>query len=178
MRHIRHILIIVLALVMQACETDIPEIDNTPPEFTFRIIGDGLEYVFDKDDDYDNIQFNLKNGAKYDFIYTGSDDGGVELIRWQLPISDYIEFDSSIPAPWQDNVTGLSRTIQWNGDSSNPLTGFILSGTFEANGELVSDTFRFFVSDFGGETGDTNTVSKQLNILIGNQDTEIVELQN
>lgn len=178
MQHIRHILIIVLILVLQGCETDIPETDNTTPEFTFRIAGDGFEHVFEIDDDYGNIQLNLKNGASYDFIYTGSDDGGVSLIRWQVPISNYIEFDSSIPAPWQDELTGLSRTIQWNGDPSNPLTGFILAGTFEANGELVSDTFRFFVSDFGGESGDPNTISKQLNLFIGNQDTEIIELQN
>ncbi|WP_445956068.1 hypothetical protein, partial [Yeosuana sp.] len=90
-------------------------------------------------------------------------------------ISDYIEFDSAIPDTWQDNVSGLSRIIKWNGDSNNPLTGNILTGTFEANGENILATFRFFVSDFGGESGDSNSVSKELAIYIGNHDTEIIE---
>jgi len=175
MKHLKYSIIILFIFTTLSCETDIPTTDTTPPQFTFRITGDGFEYVFNQDEDYSNRQLNLKNGARYNFIYTGSDEGGVKTIQWQLPISDYIEFDSAIPDTWQDNVSGLSRTIQWNGNSSNPLTGNILNGTFEANGEFVSDTFRFFVSDFGGESGDSNSVSKELAIYIGNHDTEIIE---
>ena len=153
MKYLKYPLIVLLIVSLLSCETDIPETDTTPPEFSFRITGDGFVHVFNQDQDYSKIQLNLKNDAEYDFIYTGSDKGGVKLIQWQLPISDYIEFDSTIPDSWQDNVSGLSRIIKWNGNSSNPLTGNILTGTFEANGEFVSDTFRFFVSDFGGESG-------------------------
>ena len=175
MKNSMHLLISLLLFSTLSCETDIPETDTTPPEFTFRITGDGFERVFNSDEDYSNIQLNLKSDAEYDFIYTGSDEGGVKLIQWQLPISDYIEFASTLPDSWQDNVSGLSRIIKWTGDSTNPLTGNILTGTFEANGELVSETFRFFVSDFGGESGDSNTVLKELNIYIGDHTTEIIE---
>ncbi len=173
MKHLKYSIIILFIFTTLSCETDIPTTDTTPPQFTFRITGDGFEYVFNQDEDYSNRQLNLKNGARYNFIYTGSDEGGVKTIQWQLPISDYIEFDSAIPDTWQDNVSGLSRIIKWNGNSSNPLTGNILTGTFEANGENILETFRFFVSDFGGESGDSNTASGELAIYIGNHDTEI-----
>jgi len=54
--------------------------------------------------------------------------------------------------------------IQWRGDASDAITAGILAGTFEADGEIVSLSFRFFVKDFGGESRLSNTVSKELNI--------------
>ncbi|MGC1203926.1 MAG: hypothetical protein WA839_03455 [Flavobacteriaceae bacterium] len=178
MKNLIYPLIILLLFITQSCETDIPRTDTTPPQFTFRITGDGFEYVFNQDEDYSNRQLNLKNGTSYNFIYTGSDEGGVKLIQWQLPISDYIEFDSAIPDSWQDNVSGLSRIIKWNGDPNNPLTGNILPGTFEAKSvdDFTGAAFRFTVSDFGGESGSSNSVSKELTIFIGDHNTELIEL--
>ncbi|WP_158849444.1 hypothetical protein [Algibacter sp. L1A34] len=172
-----YFLLIFLLITAQSCETDIPETDNIPPTFSFRITGDGFEYVFDQDTDYDNIQLNLKHDAEYDFIFSGSDNGGVKLIEWQLPDDDFIEFDSTVSSPWTvTNVSSINKIIKWEGNSNNPLTGNILAGTFESNGENISDTFRFFVSDFGGESGVSNTTSKELTIYIGEHDTEIVSL--
>ena len=176
MKNLIYPILMVLAVLTQSCDTDIPETDTTPPEFTFRITGDGFEHVFNPTDDYNSIQLNLKSGAEYDFIYVGSDDGGVKLIQWQVPNQDYIEFISTIPDPWTAaDVSALSRMIQWSGNPNNPITGNILSGTFETNGELVSLSFRFYVSDFGGESGSSNSVSKELTIYIGDHDTEIIE---
>ena len=178
MKNLKYSLIILFIFTALCCETDIPATDTIPPEFTFRITGDGFEHVFNQDEDYSNLQLNLKTGASYDFIYTGSDEGGVKTIQWQLPINDYIEITSTIPDNWENNISGLSRIIQWNGNRNNPLTGNILSGTFEAHtvDNFTTDAFRFTVSDFGGESGSSNTVFRELTIVIGSQDTEIIEL--
>lgn len=175
MKYLKLLTIGCITLIFLSCETDIPETDTTPPKFTFNIQGDGFEHLFKSDSNYDSIQLNLKNGASYNFVYTGTDNGGVKLIQWQAPTSDYIEFESYIPDPWQDQTTGLSRIISWQGDINNPLTGNILAGEFEANGDSIIHSFRFYVSDFGGESGDSNSTSKELVIHIGNHDTELIE---
>lgn len=166
-----------LLITAQSCETDIPVIDDVPPTFTFRITGDGFEHTFNQDSDFTNIQLNLKHDAEYDFILSGSDNGGVKLIQWQLPGDDFIEFDSTVSSPWTvTNISSINKIIKWEGNSNNPLTGNILAGTFESNGENISISFRFLISDFGGESGVSNTTSKELTIYIGEHDTEIVSL--
>lgn len=177
MKNLSYTLILILLCLTQSCETDVPDTDNTPPEFSFQIIGDGLDHTFTQDDDFANIQLNLRHDQSYNFNYVGTDNGGVQLIRWQLPSSDYIEFNTAIPSPWTITILSpLSRLIQWQGDSNNALTAGILTGTFEANGENVSDTFRFLVSDFGGTSGTSNNVSKELTIYIGEHNTAIINL--
>ena len=179
MKNALYLLIILFCIAFQSCETEIPERDNTAPEFTFKITGDGFDHTFDQNTDFANIQLNLKHDAEYNFIYTGSDQGGVKLIQWQLPGSDYIEFDDVIPSPWTDtSISPINRIIEWEGDASNPLTGNILAGTFESNSPdgTTSIAFRFLISDFGGESGAENTVSRELTILIADHSTEIVNL--
>ena len=176
MKHFIYLLILLATFSITSCETDIPENDDTAPEFSFKITGDGFSHTFDQDDDFENFQLNLRADAEYNFILTGSDQGGVEVIQWQLPSSDYIEFVTSIPNPWTiSNISILTRMIQWQGDENNPLTGSILNGPFEANGQNIILSFGFYVSDFGGESGSSNTVSKELNLYIGNHNTEIIE---
>ena len=169
--------IAILCITIQSCETDIPETDNTAPEFSFKITGDGFDHTFTQDDDLENIQLNLKDDAEYDFILISSDNGGIKSTQWQLPGSDSIEFDTTIPSPWTvTNISLLNKIIEWEGDTNNPLTGNILTGTFESNGENLSVAFRFSVSDFGGISGDSNTISNELNIYIGNHNTEVINL--
>ena len=175
MKYLKFLILLCAPFICISCETDIPDTDTTPPKFTFNIQGDGFEHLFDHNSNYDGLQLNLKHGASYNFIYTGTDNGGVKLIQWQAPTSEYIEFAAPTPSPWQDYITGISRVIRWNGDPNNPLTGNILAGEFEANGDSIIHSFRFYVSDFGGETGDSNFISKELVINIGNHDTEIIE---
>jgi len=82
----------------------------------------------------------------------------------------------AITSPWTLNtISPLSRIIEWQGDSSNPLTSGIINGSFIAKGDNISDIFRFYVSDFGGQSGTSNSVSKQLNIYTGNHSTEILQ---
>tara|TARA_R110002096_G_C14176134_1_gene686404 strand:+ start:105 stop:506 length:402 start_codon:yes stop_codon:yes gene_type:complete len=125
MKNLIYPLIALLLIVVQSCETEIPETDVTPPQFTFRITGDSFDYTFDQDDDYESILLNLKNGTSYNFIYTGSDDGGVKTIQWKIPPSDYIEFGSAINSPWTISDSPPSKIIEWQGDINNPLTGNI-----------------------------------------------------
>lgn len=174
MNYLKYIVILISSFLFQSCETEIPETDTIPPEFTFKITGDGFEHTFSSDDDFNNIQLNLKADAEYDFIYAGSDNGGVKMIRWQVPGSEYIEFTSGISSPWTlRTLSPLSRMIEWEGNQNNPITGNVLTGRFRAEGELASETFRFYVSDFGGESGSLNTVSEVLDILIADHQTEL-----
>lgn len=174
MNYSKFVFIVLTVLLLQSCETDIPETDTTPPEFTFRITGDGFEHTFKSEDDFNDIQLNLRAGVEYDFIYAGSDNGGVKLIRWQVPGSDNIDFTSGISSPWTiRNLSPLARMIEWAGDENNAITGNVLTGRFRAEGEQASVLFGFYVSDFGGESGSPNTVLQELFILIADHETEL-----
>jgi len=167
-------LILFIAIVMQSCTVDIPETDTIPPQFSFRITGDGFDRTFDQNTDFDSFQLNLTEDAQYDFILTGSDAGGVKEITWQYP-HDNIEFVDPISSPWMvTRLSGLSSQISWQGDSSNAITGNILTGKFKPNGELVSFSFDFGVKDFGGQLGTVNTFFASLSIYSGNHNTEII----
>ena len=167
-----YVLLLLVASITQSCDTEVPEVDNMPPKFSFKVTGDGFDRIFTQEDDFSNIQLNLRKGATYDFIFSGADPGGVELIQWQLPI-DYIEVTSAFPGNWtMTNVSALSKMIQWTGDFNNAITASFLTGTFTATGEIVSISFGFFVKDFGGESRRSNTVSRDFNINIGTEDTE------
>lgn len=88
-KNIRVRLLLLIGLATIACETEIPETDVIPPEFTFRITGDGFEETFDQDTDFSSFQLNLREDAAYDFILTGSDADGLKRIEWYVA-KDYI----------------------------------------------------------------------------------------
>jgi len=161
-------MLIILAIVTQSCETEIPPEDPTPPGFSFRIQGDGFDHTFNQDTDFDNIRLNLKRNTTYNFSYVGSDAGGVERIQWNIFPSGYIRIDTSIPAPWNYTFANENEHIRWNGDRSNPLTGAALTGSFTALSIRTRIVFRFDVTDFGGETRRSNSISKELTISTGN----------
>ncbi|MDH7447266.1 hypothetical protein [Aquimarina sp. 2201CG14-23] len=170
------IIYVMSILLLISCDTDIPEIDTTVPEFSFNISGDGFNRTFTQDDDFSGLQLNLNADTEYDFIFTGSDSGGVERISWQYP-HDYIEFITEIPAPWENtSQTFISSLIYWNGDQANPTTGNILTGKLITNGDIISISFSFLVKDFGGSDGTSNTTTESLNIYIGNHTTEVIDL--
>ncbi len=174
------LLLFLLGFFFISCETEVPEVDDTPPTFSFRVTGDGFDRTFTQDDDFANLQLNLRHDADYDIIYSGADQGGVRNITLRYT-TDYIEFDDNPPfpaAPWTQDFSGLSAFVEWEGDRSNPLTGSILTGTFRPNGENVSTSFSFSVTDFGGENNDANTTTGELNILIGDFNTELINLSN
>lgn len=165
-----------------SCDTDIPEVDTTPPTFSFEISGDGFTRTFTQDDDFTRMQLNLRGRTEYRFTYSGADQGGVAIIQWQLGGSDQLEFlTPEFPFDSWDirNISALSRMVEWFGDVSDPKTGAILSGTFRTrdipDNSIDSGLFRFFVRDFGGQSGTPNSVQGNLNISIQNSETNLSE---
>ncbi|WP_431136808.1 hypothetical protein [Psychroserpens mesophilus] len=173
----------VVCITLLSCETRIPEVDTTVPTFSFDIRGDGFNRVFTQDDDFSRMQLNLKANTEYRFIYSGADQGGVGLIQWQLGGSDQIEFVSpELPFDsWSiRDISVSNRMIEWFGERTNPKTGAILSGRFRTGvvppgNSGNSGTLSFFVRDFGGQSGTSNRIRGNLNILIHNSETELSE---
>ena len=174
---IRFSVIALFMVIAQSCETEIHFEDTTPPEFSFQITGDGFRHVFDQDSDFSNIRLNLKQGTAYQFILSTADEGGVANTSWGIKNNFQTPVDFPTPSSWTSwydhNGQGY-RIISWSGDRNNPLTGNILSGSFETTTDNVSTYFNFTASDFGGQFGDPNIVSKRLTINISELPTRIV----
>lgn len=163
-----------------SCETEIPEVDTTAPTFSFEISGDGFTRTFTQDDDFSSMQLNLRGRTEYRFTYSGADQGGVAAIQWQLGDSSQLEFITpEFPFDFWDirNVSSLVRMVEWFGDEADPKTGAILSGTFRTrdiqDNSTDSGTFVFFVRDFGGQSGTSNSTRGDLNIAIQNSETSL-----
>ena len=178
MKTMKYYLLGILAMSIISCETDDSDTDETLPTFSFRITGDGFTRTFTQDDDFENLQLNLRHDVDYDFILSGGDAGGTKIIQMQYP-KDYIEFtsDEAFPLPPWELVfpsSSLSAIVQWEGDPDNPLTGSILNGTLRPNGDLVSIDLYFRVEDFGGASGSSNVTDGSLNTLIDDHETEVI----
>ncbi len=166
--------ILFLLIAIQSCTVDVPDSDTTSPEFSFQISGDGFIHTFNQDSDFGNIQLNLRQDTTYDFIFSGSDQGGVKQIHWQYA-HDYVEFVNPIVSPWtQTTTSALSSSINWYGDPTNPLSGAVLNGKIVIEGDNISHQFFFMITDFGGESGDSNATYGALNIYSGDHSTEII----
>jgi hypothetical protein len=135
--------------LLVSCDTQTPVVDDENPNFLFKITGDGFDQTFDQDTDFDSFQLNLREDAEYDLVLSAGDSGGTKQIQWQYA-HDYIEFETSIPSPWTVTTTRPSTVLNWSGNLSSPITGMILTGTFRANGDLVSHVFFFKAQDFFG----------------------------
>ena len=167
--------VIILALLLSACSTTIPETDDTSPRFSFQIRGDGFSHTFDQDTDFSSFQLNLRDGAVYNFTLSGADDGGVSLIQWQLA-NYFMEFLEPVNSPWVvREISELTKSVEYTGDRSAPLTANVLTGRFRINGRGISDAYKFRVRDFGGQSGSVNIFTAELNIQIDDHETEIVE---
>ncbi|WP_026755636.1 hypothetical protein [Sediminibacter sp. Hel_I_10] len=180
MKPFKFSMLTLLFLIFIACDTDVPEVDNDPPSFSFKVTGDGFDRTFSQDDDLENLQLNLKHDARYEMLFSSADNGGVEHTTLRYD-AQHIEFDNDpvFPAePWTQAFFGLSFYVDWEGDRNNALTGNILLGSFKPNGENVSTSFTFYVRDFGGESNNSNTTTADLSIFIGDFDTEVITLPN
>lgn len=163
-----------LVIGFQSCETEIPITDTVDPAFNFQIIGDGFNRTFDQETDFSRFQLNLRENTAYQFTYTGTDDGGVELIQWQIDTADNIIIETPINSPWTArDISPLSKMIEWRGFRNNPSTGNVLTGIFRTN-RTGFQVFRFYVRDFGGERGSSNTSNGTLDLSIGNHATELI----
>lgn len=162
-----------LVIGVQSCDTEIPPEDNTPPEFILQISGDGFFHEFNQDSDFDNIQLNLRNGARYKYIFSASDQGGVDLIQWFIPYSENMTLENPISAPWTFRNIGILSLVEWVGDRNSPTTGSAISDHFNVRGNNDTNRFEFYVKDFGGESTMPNEISTFLQLYIGNHPTEI-----
>lgn len=171
-------ILLMIAVFVQSCETEIPPEDSTSPEFSFHISGDGFDQTFTQDTDLDNLQLNLRNRATYTFTFTGSDAGGVKLAQIVLVGGDdYIQLLTPVPSPWTYSSTSpLQDVIQWSGNRSNPFTGTILTGDLRATGRNIATSLKFEVVDFGGADRSSNHTSGELYLYLGEHPTEIINL--
>jgi len=170
---LKWVLFLLLNISLFSCETEIPDTDTTPPTFSIKITGDGFERTFSQDDNFDSFQLFLKTNQEYDILFSGTDQGGVKLVQLQYP-KDYINFTTEVSDPWADvNVSGLSNMLNWQGNQDSPLTAGIFVGKFIPTGINIGAEFNIYVQDFGGESSNYNSISKYLNIMIGNHDTEV-----
>ncbi len=176
---LKYTLIALISYSITSCETDVPDTDMIAPTFSLKITGDGLDRTFTQDDNFANLQLNLRAGASYNFILAGVDAGGVRQIQFQYsPISTPI--NTPIPSPWTESNNGFTSVIRFNGDRTNAITAQVLSGTFTAtlgSESIISDVIYIRVEDFGGESGPPfNSTEGVLNITIAEQPTAVINL--
>ena len=176
---LKYTFIALISYTITSCDTDVPETDTIAPTFSLKITGDGLDRTFTHDDNFGNLQLNLRAGASYDFMLAGVDAGGVKQIQFQYsPISTPI--NTPIPSPWTESNNGFTSVIRFNGDRNNAITAQVLSGTFTAtlgSESIIADIFYIRVEDFGGESGPPfNITEGVLDIVIADHPTELINL--
>ena len=150
---LNYITVTLFAITAISCETEIPQTDTDPPNFSIRIIGNNFDHTFDQNDDFDNFQLLLRKDDKYEFQLTGADSGGLQKLEMLFqPL--FLEFNATITSPWQrSQFSTLSDLISWTGDQSVPLTGTILHGDFIAKGNPIGGTpITISVCDYGGSS--------------------------
>lgn len=170
--------IILIAFSVISCQTTIPETDTLPPKFSLRISGDGFDRTFTQDDNFEHMQLNLRENTNYDVIFSGVDEGGLAHLEFIVYPRSFI-IQRPIPAGWRtEDFTFLQKRYFWLGNRSAPLTGTVYNNVFKT--EAVSDPTRqighfikIFASDYGGTRRAANSVSKELQIVVGQFRTEV-----
>lgn len=166
--------LVLLMVSMQNCVVDVPPEDVDPPEFFFRITGDGFDHVFDQNANYGSITLMLREDVTYNFSYTGLDSGGLDRIDWQALHQGRIEIEPNLTGNWEFSDTGDFGLLEWYGDPNNPLSGSAVAGSFTTTNVPGNDaTFRFTATDYGGETGRANRISEDLRVYVGVHNTRI-----
>ena len=167
-------MLIMTIFLFQSCDTEIPPTDTDPPNFSLKITGEGFDHVFTQDDDLSNFQLNLTEDALYDFIFSAGDPDGLKSAQMQFP-GDYFEIETDLPTSWISRFNNrISTSVTWLGDINNPVTGSILNGKFRVSGDNVAFGLFLDVRDYGGEAGTSNQTFADLNIYVGQHDTEII----
>ncbi|TMM52218.1 hypothetical protein FEE95_21260 [Maribacter algarum] len=161
-------MIFLLVLFTQSCETEIPPEDSTPPEFSFQITGDGLDQTFNQDTNFNSVELMLRRGTTYDFVYTGTDQGGMDRIAWYTYHNGRVTIETTAESPWRfRNDDPWNSTLEWTGDKDNPLTGSIATGSITTQGSGTDVNFRFSISDYGGESEIPNRIWEDLRVYVG-----------
>lgn len=159
----------------QSCDTEIPPEDLTPPEFLFRVTGDGFNHDFTQDSDFDDITLRLRKGVTYSYVFSAGDADGLSSASWYIKDRSKTRVERPLPSPWMFIPYHYAdHSVRWEGDPTNPLTGAIIAGYFEVNEENSHTLFSFIVADFGGESESQNIIREILNIEISDGPTDIL----
>lgn len=170
-----------IAFTFMSCEVDIPDVDVEAPTFTFQISGPGINKTYDQDDDFSSFQLNLLENVNYTFTYTGADQGGVKKIRWQTPQDDIHTHSNLSPAGINIiNLSPFSRILELEGNISNPLSGLVMNGKLKMADipayNSIAFKWRFFIQDFGGASGASNSTFAEMNMALVTSDQPIGEI--
>lgn len=170
-----------ISLVLSGCAVSIPATDRTPPSFIFEITNGlpGGPVRIKSTDDLTRKQLNLRRNTLYRFRLSGTDAGGLGQLRlvvnWP---TDFLELrpSGSEIATVSDGTT--TRELIWYGNRSAPRSGFVISGQihtilYNQSYAAVSVEWQFAASDFGGQAGDRNTVTRLLNVAIVDDTQEL-----
>lgn len=156
-----------ISLLVGSCTMAVPLEDDTSPEITFDIEGEGVNETFTTEDDYKN-ELVLLNEESYRFSLSANDQGGIDYIRWQLPENSTFEFETEIPPEWKvRNNNDGTRVLEWNGEEEGPIAGASIVGNFIAHREANQVLLEFETSDFGGADDEkVNKTTHTLRVLI------------
>lgn len=151
----------VILLALASCTTTIPTTDTTQPEVQLIITGPGIGSIQLSNPPRDlwaapsgAQYFELQAGARYSFVLTVSDQGGVKLAY--LRLDSHFELTDIVPADVVVSTSGLNQTLRLTGSRSDPRTGLIITGSFTSSAVLTSVQFRVLGEDFGGSSGVSN----------------------
>lgn len=170
-----------LTLLMMGCTADIPDSDDVLPQFELTIIGDGFSHTFDQDDDLTKLQLNLNRNAEYRFIFSGSDDGGLQLLSWSweefLDDHIFLRLPEIIPTGWSEGGAVFPDAgLTFNGDDEDPRRIQIISGKIKPSlyNEQRYNYFQFTALDYGGTEGYYNIAENEISILIADHPTALI----
>ena len=148
------LLLSIASAILLSCETEIPEVDTTPPRIELFITGPGVDQQLSNPPQAvwtgpSGRVFDLQPNAVYNFSLIVSDQGGVS--RAHLRFANDLIIEEVSPSGTTVTSEGISHILSLRGDASNPLTGLAISGRFRTPNR--NNLFFPFLSegdDFGG----------------------------
>jgi len=160
--------VIALSFFLTSCETDIPTVDNEAPMLRLTISGNGINEVMENPPQElwqgpGGTQYlNLEGGVEYDFSLLVVDSGGVSRATLGIPTGAIIDLDSE----GSISTVGVQQIMTVNGDSSDPVTGLSIIGTFTIPEGYAFD-FNASGRDYGGQSGSPNSSYLQVSAFAG-----------
>jgi hypothetical protein len=150
-----------ILLTLASCATTIPTTDTTQPEVRLTITGPGIGNKQMSNPPRDEwtgpggVQyFNLQPDARYSFVLTVSDQGGIE--RAHMRLSDHLELTDIAPAGVVVSTVGINHSLTLTGSRSDPRTGLVITGSFTSSSINTGVEFLVEGDDFGGSSGRSN----------------------
>lgn len=177
MKTLYKISLLIAVILMTACRTTIPPRDTVDPTFNLLVQGDGISEDINQDFDFDNSVLYLKRGARYRWILTFNDPGGLKELTMELPNNSIIALgEETVSGTWLiESISDPYRIrYKWEGYETDPVkNGLVSFGRVDAIGGPLDGTvpnyeLEIMVTDFK-----ENTVDKTLIIRITNEDSRI-----